>query len=166
MKQLRTMRDRTKQKYYLVIQDCVNASKFNIEAMRAKHNVSTVLFQAMLECQCIARNNNECKWIGGPINEPMLNKIYACYERINRKHHAAELLRKSNVNPKKVIAKPQHPISKPQPAQVIEPTPLNKAYVPLQHVAEIHADKRALRNAFITGVVIGVLISCAVAAMW
>lgn len=164
MRQLRSMRTATKSKYFKCIEDCANAGTFDIRVMRAKHNVGTVIFQAMLESKCITRNNNQSKWIAGPLNEQLLNTIYACYESISRKYNAAELLRKNNIDPKTIVAKPQQPIAQPSP--VINPSPIEKAHVTTTQHAEINVDDRALRNAFITGFVIGVLISCAIAAMW
>jgi hypothetical protein len=157
MKQLRTIRTGTKHKYYRVIQDCANAGTFEIHAMRDKHKCAAVLFQAMSEAECINRSNNTATWIAGPITDAVLNKIFKAYETINRKHRASELLRKSNINPKQIIAKQYTP---PVPA----PSPIEKAHVDTS-IANNTIDV-SYRYAFITGMLMGVLISSIIAYLW
>jgi hypothetical protein len=157
MKQLRTIRTGTKHKYYRVIQDCANAGTFEIHAMRDKHKCAAVLFQAMSEAECINRSNNTATWISGPITDAVLNKIFKAYETINRKHRASELLRKSNINPKQIIAKQYTP---PAPA----PLPIEKAHVDT-NIADNTIDV-GYRYAFITGMLMGVLITSVIAYLW
>ena len=164
MKQLRTIRKATKTKYYHLINECYVAKDFDIETMRKRHQVGRVIFSAMHESKIITIKNNRGTWITNHVTDAMLNDILVCYEKIKLRHQAAMLLRKHNIDAKKIVAKQQQPIAQPSP--VINPSPIEKAHVtPTQH-AEINVDDRALRNAFITGFVIGVLISCAIAAMW
>ena len=161
MKQLRTIRTGTKHKYYRVIQDCANAGTFEIHAMRDKHKCAAVLFQAMSEAECINRSNNTATWIAGPITDAVLNKIFKAYESINRKHRASELLRKSNINPKQIIAKQYTP---PAPAPAPAPSPIEKAHVDTS-IADNTIDV-SYRYAFITGMLMGVLISSIIAYLW
>ncbi len=111
----------------------------------------------MSEAECINRSNNTATWIAGPITDAVLNKIFKAYETINRKHRASELLRKSNINPKQIIAKQYTP---PAPA----PSPIEKAHVDTS-VADNTIDV-SYRYAFITGMLMGVLISSVIAYLW
>ena len=164
MKQLRSMKHETKTKYYRLIHECMHAKEFDVEVMRKRHQVGRIIFSAMQQCNVITVKNYRATWIGGFITDPLLNEIYVAYEKIKLRHQAASLLRRNNIDPKKIVTKQQQPVAQSSP--IINPSPIEKAHVtPTQH-AEINTDDRALRNAFITGFVIGVLISCAIAAMW
>lgn len=157
MKQLKTMRTQTKTKYYKVIADCFNTRTFDIHAMRAKHHVGTVIFQAMIKCNCISLNKGQAKWIAGPLTESLINSIYHHYEELKRTHQAAELLRKSNINPKQIIAK-QYTAPAPAPSQI------EKAHVDTS-IADNTIDV-SYRYAFITGMLMGVLITSIIAYLW
>lgn len=164
MKQLRTMRYETKTKYYRLIHECFALKEFDIETLRKRHHVGRNIFTAMQQCNVITVKKSRATWVGAFVTDLQLNEIYATYEKIQRKDQAAALLRKNKINPNQIAIKPQQPIAQPSP--IINPSPIEKAHVTPTHHAEINTEDRALRNAFIAGVVIGVLISCAIAAMW
>lgn len=157
MKQLKTMRAQTKTKYYKVIADCFNTRTFDIHVMRAKHQVGTVIFQAMIKSQCISLKKRQAKWIAGPLTESLINSVYHHYIELKRTHEAASLLRKNNINAKQIIAKQYTP---PAPA----PSPIEKAHVDTS-IADNTIDV-SYRYAFITGMLMGALITSVIAYLW
>jgi hypothetical protein len=159
MKQLNSMRESTKTKYFNTIMDCHNQKQFNVNDMRSKHKVNRVLIQSMIELNILSLKKNVATWIAGPITQDMLREIFSRQKQLMRKYQAAQVLRDSGQYKIKPV-----PVAEPIPA--IQPTPLNKAHEAPVQQATTTIDDRTLRNTFITGVVIGVLISLAIAAMW
>jgi len=154
MKQLKSIRTGTKHKYYRVIQDCYIVNTFDVNHMRAKHKVGRVLFQAMIDANVISLHRHQCKWIGGNITDALLRDVYYQYESIKKRHQAGRLLQQNQIT-LKAIAQPT-----PAPA----PSPIEKAHVDTS-IADNTIDV-SYRYAFITGMLMGILISSVIAYLW
>lgn len=163
MKQLKSIRTETKHKYYRVIQDCRVVSSFDLNHMRAKHKVGRVLFQAMIDANVITLHKHQCQWIAGPITDTLLREIYAQYETIKKRHQASYLLKHSNSAKKETTIK-AIPIPAPVKIEIPAPSPIEKAHVDTS-IADNTIDV-SYRYAFITGMLMGVLISSIIAYLW
>ena len=164
MKQLKSIRTGTKHKYYRVIQDCYMVNTFDVNQMRAKHKVGRVLFQAMIDANVISLHRHQCKWIGGNLTDALLRDIYYEYESIKKRHQAGRLLKQNQFTLKAISQPRPAPTPIPEPTPAPAPSPIEKAHVDTS-IADNTIDV-SYRYAFITGMLMGALITSVIAYLW